>query len=239
MSGQDIRIAAGEGGEFDCYLSMPASGPAPAVIIMSSVFGVDGDVRTNCDDLAAQGFIAAGPDLFWRGDAGPMDRSEDGQRRARERAADREPMIKAGIKDLADVIADLKSRPECNGKIAVVGLCYGGPFAIIGPALFGCDAGISFHGTQVQNYLDGVKNIRVPVSLHWGDQDHAAPPEALAKIREATSGMSNVEIEIYPGVQHGYTAPSSAKAWHPEATAKSWRRAVEILNELRETEAAA
>jgi dienelactone hydrolase len=70
--------------------------------------------------------------------------------------------------------------------------------------------------------------------LHWGDQDHAAPPETLARVREATRGMKNVEIVIYPGVKHGYTSPA-APAWSADAAAKSWRRTVEVLKGLRET----
>lgn len=240
MPGQHTKIAAKEGGEFDCYLSLPATGaPAPAVVIMASVFGVDGDVQGSCDDLAAEGFVAAAPDLFWRGDKGPMDRSEDGQRRARERAKDREPLIEMGVQDLADVIADLKARPECNGKVAVVGLCYGGPFAILGPARLGCDAGLSFHGTRVQDFAGEIGKVTVPLSLHWGDQDHAAPPEALEKVRAAISGMDNAEVVIYPGALHGYTARASEKAWHEEASEKSWRRAVEILDGLRDMAEAA
>lgn len=239
MTGQHIKVAATEGGEIDCYLSLPDSGPAPAVVVMASVFGVDGDVQGNCDDLAAQGFVAAAPDLFWRGDKGPMDRSEDGQRRARERAKDRVPMIEKGVQDLADTIAALKARPECNGRIAVVGLCYGGPFAVLGPARLGCDAGVSFHGTRVQDYIDEIDGVTVPVSLHWGDQDHAAPPEALEKIRGTIAGMANVEVHIYPGVLHGYTARASEKAWHEEAAGKSWRRCIEIVNGLRDKAEAA
>ena len=41
MPGQDIRIAASEGGAFDCYLALPGTGAGPAVIVMASVFGVD------------------------------------------------------------------------------------------------------------------------------------------------------------------------------------------------------
>ena len=77
------------------------------------------------------------------GDKGPMPRTEDGARRAAERARDRGPMIEAGVKDLADTIAEVKSRAQCNGRVGVVGLCYGGPFAILGPARLGCDAGVS------------------------------------------------------------------------------------------------
>lgn len=240
MTGMHIKIpAAGAGGGFDCYLATPgAGGRVPALIVMSSVFGVDGDVQRICDDIAEAGFVAAAPDLFWRGDKGPMDRSEEGQRRARERALDRDRMIEQGVADLADTVAHLRRRPDCNGRVAVAGLCFGGPYAILGQTRAGCDAGLSFHGTKVDNYLADVGKVRGSLVLHWGDADHAAPPAALAKVRAATKGMRNVEIVIYPGVKHGYTARASTQAWNPDAAAKSWRRALDVLKDLREPAAA-
>jgi hypothetical protein len=51
--------------------------------------------------------------------------------------------------------------------------------------------------------------------------------------------MRNVEIQIYPGVRHGYTAPASKEAWNADAAARSWRRAVEVVNGLRDAATAA
>ena len=231
----DIKIAASGGGEFDCRISLPVAGQGPALIIMSSIFGVDEDVCHAADDLAAKGFVGAAPDLFWRGDSGPMPRTEEGRRRASERAADRENLIEIGVQDLADVMATVKDLPKCNGRIAVLGLCYGGPYALLGPARLGCDAGLSFHGTDVQGYLDALPEIGdAPIRLHWGDQDRACPPDALARIRGATEDMANVEITVYPGVLHGYSSPSNAKAWNEPAAADSWASAVSVMEGLRD-----
>jgi carboxymethylenebutenolidase len=236
----DIRIDATGGGEFDCYISLPESGPDPALVIMSTIFGVDGDIRRMADDVAARGCVAAAPDLFWRGDAGPMPRTEDGMRRARERATGRDDLIEFGVQDLADVMAELKRLPECNGRIAVVGLCYGGPFALLGPARLGCDAGLSFHGTAVENHLHELANIgAAPIRLHWGDADRVCPPDTLARIRAATDGMANVELTIYPGVVHGYTAASNAKSWNAAAAEDSWAGALAVLDGLRDAPQAA
>ena len=236
----DIKIAAKEGGEFDCAMSLPEAGQGPALIIMSSIFGVDDDVRRALDDLAAKGIVAAAPDLFWRSVPGPMPRTEEGQASARKRAADRTNLIEIGVQDLADVMAAVKDLPECNGRIAVVGLCYGGPYALLGPAKLGCDAGLSFHGTDLQSYLELLADIGdAPIRLHWGDEDHACPPDALARIRGATENMANVEITIYPGVRHGYSAPSSAKSWNEPAAADSWASALAVMDGLRDAPQAA
>ena len=236
MAGQNIKISASEGGAFDSYLALPESGSGPGVVIIASVYGVDGDVRDMADLLAGHGFAVAAPDPFWRGDKGPMDRSEDGMRRAAERAKDRSPIIERGVQDLADTIADLTARDQCNGRIAVIGLCYGGPYAILGPARLGCAAGIAFHGTKIQNYLGELDRVTVPLVLHWGDEDHALPPHALAQVRAATEGRPNVDVTIYPGIKHGYTSAVNPVSYDADATRNSLARAVAVIDSLRDAE---
>lgn len=234
----DIKVAASGGGEFDCHLALPVQGKGPALILMSTIWGVDEDLRNVASDCAAKGVVAAAPDLFWRGDSGPMPRTEEGQQRARARAADRAPLIEAGVQDLADVIAVVEGLRECNGRIAVLGLCYGGPYALLGPARLGCDAGFSFHGTGLEEYLDDLSAVGDrPIRLHWGDQDRVCPPDVLARIRAATDGMPNVKITIYPGVVHGYSGASNAKAWNAEATTDSWASAFAVLDGFRDAAA--
>ena len=237
MTGFETRIAAAGGGEFDTYIALPGTEPCPGVIIMSSVYGVTADVRAMADDLAAKGVAVSAPDPFWRGDKGPLGRDEDSAARgirAKARGGDREAIIERGMADLDDTIADLKARPECNGRIAVLGLCYGGPYAIMGPARLGCDAGLAFHGTKIDLYLNWLDKVHVPLSLHWGDLDHAAPPEALARIRQAVAGMGNAEIVVYPGVKHGYSEPDDNPSYDADATAKSFARLMEIVEGLRD-----
>ena len=57
-------------GTFRAYISRPAELPAPAVVVLQELFGVNADIRATCDELAAQGFIAIAPDLFWRQESG-------------------------------------------------------------------------------------------------------------------------------------------------------------------------
>ena len=75
--------------------------------------------------------------------------------------------------------------------------------------------------------------------LHWGDQDHALPPEALAQIRSATEGRADTDITIYPGIQHGYTSAVNPPSYDADATRNSLARAAEVINGLRDAEALA
>src|SRR5262249_8839564 len=142
---KDIRVASSEGGEFDCYLVSPEKkGKVPAIVIATAVHGVDADHREICDEFAMAGFLAPAPDPFWRTMPGPMKK---GEKRMQERSQPRVEKIKTGERDMKDVAAMLRALPDCNGKLATIGFCYGGPYAIIGPKRLGYDAGISCHGS--------------------------------------------------------------------------------------------
>ena len=64
-----IDIASADG-KFHAYISRPTKSPAPAVVVLQELFGVNADIRATCDELAAQGFLAVAPDLFWRQEPG-------------------------------------------------------------------------------------------------------------------------------------------------------------------------
>jgi hypothetical protein len=56
----------GQDGTFAAYIARPKTSPAPAVVVLQELFGVNADIRKTCDELADQGFLAVAPDLFWR-----------------------------------------------------------------------------------------------------------------------------------------------------------------------------
>ncbi|MGE3150637.1 MAG: dienelactone hydrolase family protein, partial [Pseudorhodoplanes sp.] len=168
MPSRTVKIPARAGGTFDCYLSLPqGGGPAPAMMLASAVHGVTADIRAIADAFAAKGFVAAAPDLFWRTLPGPLSHDD---KRASERAQPRLEKIKENEPDLADTLAALRKLPECNGRAAVMGLCYGGPYAAIGPRRLGFDAGISCHGSRMDAYVGEFEGVTQPVCLLWGDE---------------------------------------------------------------------
>ena len=57
-------------GTFRAHISRPATLPAPVVVVLQELFGVNADIRATCDELAAQGYTAIAPDLFWRQEPG-------------------------------------------------------------------------------------------------------------------------------------------------------------------------
>src|SRR5207237_8117490 len=59
-----------DGGEFDAYMALPASGYGPGIVVLQEIFGVNEYMRTVCDWYASHGFVAICPDLFWRQEPG-------------------------------------------------------------------------------------------------------------------------------------------------------------------------
>lgn len=232
MQKRDIGIQSSDGGEFDCYLVRPTSqAKTPAIVLASAIHGVDADLRGIADEFASRGYIAAAPDLFWRTPTpGPLKRDDP---RAAPRGQPRLDRIKAGERDIADVLPVLRKEPLFNGRAAVIGFCYGGPFAVLGPKRLGYDAGISCHGTQMLDFIGEFEGLRKPVCLLWGDKDHVAPPNVLEAYRTLAARMKNVDLHVFPGIEHGYMM-AAAPAYHRKTYEFSMTRALAILESLRD-----
>lgn len=230
MLRKDIKVKAGAGGEFDCYLVTPdGGGKVPAIVLASAVHGVDQDIRAIADEFASHGYIAAAPDLFWRSVPGPLGRDDD---RTKTRSQPRLEKIKAGEADMRDALGALRTLPQFNGRAAAMGFCYGGPYAILGPQRLGYAAGVSCHGTQMLDYINELEGVTAPVCIIWGDQDHAAPAPVLEAYRALPSRMKNVEVHVFPGVLHGYMMQGNPKAYSQETYRFSMGRALAILSGL-------
>ena len=230
MLKKDIKVRSSEGAEFDCYVVAPEKGAkAPAIVLASAIHGVDKDLRSIADELASHGYLAAAPDLFWRTVPGPLTREDP---RSAPRGQPRLEKIESGERDLADVLPMLRKEPLFNGRAAVIGFCYGGPFAILGPKRLGYDAGVSCHGTQMADYLGELEGVAKPVCILWGDRDHLAPPPVLDAYRALAARQKNVELHVHPGVEHGYMM-REAKAFDEPSYRFAMGRALAILEGLR------
>ena len=60
-----IQTLDGEG-SFSAYVARPSGDPRAAIVVIQEIFGVNPGIRQKCDKLAADGYLAIAPDLFWR-----------------------------------------------------------------------------------------------------------------------------------------------------------------------------
>ena len=183
------------------------------------------------DEFAADGYIVAAPDLFWRTVPGPLPRE---RRAAPGSAHSRGWSASRPAKPTSRIRWPTCARlPQFNGKAAVMGFCYGGPYAIIAPKRLGYAAGVSCHGTQLLDYIGELDGVNAPVCIIWGDKDHAAPPPVQEAYRVAAPRFPNLDLHIFPGVLHGYMMPDGGEAFDKKTRDFSMARAKAILNELR------
>ena len=122
---KDHITIEGRDGAFAAYIARPKALPAPAVVVLQELFGVNADIRKTCDELAEQGFVAVAPDLFWHQEPGvdlSVNSEPDWQHGLRlYQAYDRD----AGVGDIKDTLDAVARLPECTGKIGVQGYCFG------------------------------------------------------------------------------------------------------------------
>jgi len=223
-----VSITSSDGRAFDAYLTMPPVGPAPAIIVVPSIFGVTDGFKTTLDRYASKGFIVIAPDPFWRTIPGPLTgaRMEDAQKR--KNAYDEA----AGLDDLRHTIALLGTLPEWNGKFGIFGFCFGGRLAMLGLTRLGADAAATFHGTMIHSMLDEAAAVTKPFSLHFGETDHIVPLDQIEAIRAGLAGKDG-EIYVYEGAGHSFALPDNP-SYNETAAQLSEDRALAIFDRLKE-----
>jgi carboxymethylenebutenolidase len=205
-------------GEFAAYIARPTALPAPAVVVLQELFGVNADIRKTCDELAAQGFIAIAPDLFWRQEPGiDLDvRSEvDWQHGLKLYGAYNRD---AGVRDIMETVRTAVELPESTGKVALLGYCLGALMAFIAAARYEVDAAVAFHGSDTEKYLGEVGGLEAPLLMHLGEEDEFIPKAAQAEIKAALAGKPNATVYSYPDQCHAFSRHNGA---HYNAAAAS------------------
>jgi carboxymethylenebutenolidase len=221
-----VTIPGAGGGEFDVHVVLPEQIQAPALIIVSSIFGVTPGLQRTMRRYAERGFIVAAPDIFWRTHPGPL--TEDEQPAAEVRIKDYD--ILDGLDDVRRTREYIRDLPQWNGKFAVVGFCFGGWHTFLAMTRLGADAGVTFHGSRIHRFLDEVNSVVTPFSFHYASDDPVVPLEQVDKIRAALAGKVG-EIVVYEGTHHGF-AREEASHYDPEAARISEERAFVWLDAL-------
>jgi len=221
---------AGRDGAFSAYVAHPKTLPAPAVVVLHEVFGVNSDIRAHCDELAAQGFLAVAPDLFWRlepgVDLGVTDPADFQHGFKLYQAFDRD----AGARDAEDTISAVRTLPECTGKVALLGYCLGGLMTFLTAARSGVDSAVAWHGGETEKYLSEADGITAPLLMHLAGDDEYMSADAQAAIKGALGGKPNVTIYTYPGQGHAFSRHGGER-FNAEAAALANQRTNEFLKQ--------
>jgi carboxymethylenebutenolidase len=222
-----ISVTSSDGRPIPAELALPPSGPAPAIVVVPSIFGVTEAFKETLDRLASKGYVVICPDPFWRTHPGPLRGTDMTAAQARKNACELEP----NLEDLRRTIDDLGTLPEWNGKFGVWGYCFGGIHAFLGITRLGAGAGASFHGTNIHTVLDEADACNAPFSFNYGADDHIVPMVQIDAIRAALAGKGG-EINVYDGAGHSF-ALADNPSFNPEVAALSEARALAVFDRMK------
>ena len=205
------------------YLVRPAQavGRLPTVLVVHENRGLNPHIEDIARRLALDNFIAFAPDALF-----PLGGYPGDEDKARELF----PKLDQ-TKTHADFLASaraLKALPEGNGKVGVVGFCYGGGIAnFLATQLPDLAAAVPFYGSQPT--AEDAAKIKAPLLLHYAGADdriNAGWPAYEAALKAANV---NHQAFIYAGVQHGFNNDTTPR--YDDAAAKlAWGRTVEFFN---------
>ena len=202
----DITITSDDGAQFSGYLAEPGAGPAPGIIVLQEIFGVNPAMRSIADDLALKGYLALVPDLFWRQEPNLQLSDKTDWDRALElyQGFDED----AGIRDARAALAQLRVLGTCSGKAGVIGYCLGGKLAYLMATRSDSHCAVAYYGVGIENALGEAEKIDRPFLLHVAEDDDFVPAEAQVQVADALAENRWAHRHSYAGVGHAFARPA-------------------------------
>lgn len=219
------RITIGSPQGYDSlpgYLCRPAkaSGPLPAVLVVHENRGLNPHIEDVTRRLALEGYLALAPDAL--GPLGGYPGDED-----KARALFGQLDQNKTQQDMLAAAQALLRHPDSNGRLGVVGFCWGGGIAhALATRLPELAAAVPFYGNHPPA-SEAIK-VKAPLLIHFADQDeriNAAWPAYEAALKAAGARF---EAQRYPGTQHGFHNDTTPR-YDAGAARLAWSRTLDFL----------
>jgi carboxymethylenebutenolidase len=210
------------GGSIKALLSKPADAKKPlgGIVVVHENRGLNPYIEDVARRAALAGFITIAPDALT-----PLGGYPGSDDKGRELQAKRDK--NEMLEDFIAAFEYLKSNKDCNGKVGVVGFCFGGWIAnMMAVKVPDLAAAVPFYGSQPSR--EQVAQIKAPLLLHFGELDthvNEGWPAYEAALKEEKKEYT---AYVYPGVNHGFhndTTPRYDKA----AAELAWKRTIEFF----------
>lgn len=226
-------IFTSQGKEIGGFLCRPKEGAKRgAVIVVQEIFGVNDHIRDVACRFARAGYTGLAVNYFFR-EGNPPDSSAGFQPLMEFVGKIPDSQIMADTKAAAEF---LKKRADSNGKVGIVGFCWGGRVSMLSSAeVPGIDAAVAYYGrirqpnptaNQPKGPLDLAGMIHAPLLGHFGEKDSGITPDVPA-LRDALKEHHKIaELYVYEGAGHAFnndTRPS----YHAESAKLAWQRTLD------------
>jgi carboxymethylenebutenolidase len=229
IAADDNRLEVGDvtyrgaPGDIKAYMAMPkgTTGKLPAVIVIHENRGLNDHIRDVARRIALEGFVALAPDLLSPSGGTPKDEDQ-----AREAIGALSPDITSS--NLLAAHEFLKTFPQSNGNVGVVGFCWGGGWvnklAAADPDL---KAGVAYYGAQLP--AADVPKIKASLLLQYAGLDDRINKGIDAYKAALEANKKDFTIYIYDGVNHAFNNDTSAARYDKKAADLAWSRTIEFL----------
>jgi carboxymethylenebutenolidase len=205
------------------YLVKPAAakGKLPGVLVVHENRGLNPHIEDVARRVALESFIAFAPDALFPLGGYPGD--EDKARELFQKLDQTKTR-----EDFVAAAAWLKARPECTGKVGVVGFCYGGAIAnMLATRIPDLGGAVPFYGTQPKP--EDVPKIKAPLLIHYAEKDDRVNAGWPAYEEALKAAKVSYEAFVYPGTQHGFNNDTTPR-YDKEAAALAWKRTLDFFN---------
>jgi carboxymethylenebutenolidase len=212
------------GGTIKALLSMPVDTKAKlgGIVVVHENRGLNPHIQDVARRAALAGFITIAPDMLTPLGGYP---GNDDQGREMQSKRNRNEMLE----DFIAAYDYLKSNKDCNGKVGVVGFCFGGWIAnMMAVRIPDLSAAVPFYGGQPP--VEDVPKIKAPLLLHYAGLDTHVNEGWPAYEAALKANNKEYTAYIYPNVNHGFnndTTPRYDKA----AADLAWKRTIDFFNE--------
>lgn len=204
-------------------LPQPLETPRPVVLVIHENRGLNPYIKDVARRFAKAGFIALAPDgLAPLG--GYPGNDDDG--RAMQRSLDANKLRE----DLFAAARHAKTLTQGNGKLGLVGFCFGGAMTNLMAAALPdlVNAAVPFYGSVAP--LELVEQIQAPLLIQYAENDERVNSQWPAYQQALNQHNKAHQVHFYPGTQHGFHNDSTPR-YAKEAAELAWQRTLAFFNQ--------
>lgn len=226
-------------GSMETFFAHPESDtPSPVVVLYMDAPGIREELRDFTRRIAAEGYFAALPDLYYRRGRIRLDMTAPGARE--EMFGHMRSLSNAGVvTDTKALLAALARQPAAaDGPKGCIGYCMSGQFVmtVAGTLPEHFRASISCYGVAIVTDADDsphrlVRRVRGELFFAFAEKDEYVPPPVIETLREALDEHGvDYRLDVYPGTEHGFCFPQRPWCYLEDAAEDVWRRSFEMFD---------